>query len=62
MNPFVFINIAVIANVIQVKSVDGKQSGMGTTPDEIVSAMTFFAGVGLKKNQVQGYRSTGNWR
>jgi hypothetical protein len=50
MNPFVFINIAVIANVIQVKSADRKQSGMGTTPNEIGSAMTFFTGVGLKKS------------
>jgi NADP-dependent 3-hydroxy acid dehydrogenase YdfG len=40
---------AVTANVIQVKSIDVEQTGKGTTPAEIVSAMLFLCGSGAEK-------------
>ena len=40
---------SVTANVIQVKSIDVKRTGKGTTPEEIVSAIIFLCGSGAEK-------------
>ncbi len=39
----------VTANVIQVRAIDVKKTGKGTTPEEIVAAMTFLCGSGAGK-------------